>query len=219
MHECFLFAIFIRSIGRGFSLCGAVTGFSLARGRRALPEITVRNLDRRSAGIGVPVRRRSNGDALARYYVNRKTQLYEKTALHVDGSRRLRGVRSEGAARFFDFRYRHGSRLRRRRRAGRAARAGRFGRGAYPRYGFVEQARDDRTLHRCDQYLFRPGENSVGGAQGRGRQSGYVAQGPGGPPSCRPGFRIAREAPRRPRMRWRYTAVRWPASPIRAWSS
>ncbi len=41
-----------------------------------------------------------------------------------------------------------------------------------------KQARDDRTLHRCDQYLFRPGENSVGGAQGRGRQSGYVAQGP-----------------------------------------
>ena len=195
-------------------------GLFLARGRRVLPESTVRNLDRRSAGIGVPVRRRSDGDALARYYVNRKTQLYEKTALHVDGSRRLRGVRSEGAARFFDFRYRHGSRLRRRRRAGRAARAGRFGRGAYPRYGFVEQARDDRTLHRCDQYLFRPGENSVGGAQGRGRQSGYVAQGPAVdlrvacPVSASHG-----EAPRRPRMRWRYTAVRWPASPIRAWSS
>lgn len=195
-------------------------GLFSCTGTSALPESMVRNLDRRSAGIGVPVRRRSNGDALARYYVNRKTQLYEKTALHVDGSRRLRGVRSEGAARFFDFRYRHGSRLRRRRRAGRAARAGRFGRGAYPRYGFVEQARDDRTLHRCDQYLFRPGENSVGGAQGRGRQSGYVAQGPAVDLRVgRPGFRIAREAPRRPRMRWRYTAVRWPASPIRAWSS
>ena len=115
--SAFSLLISIPSIGRGFSLCGAVTGFSLARGRRALPESTVRNLDRRSAGIGVPVRRRSNGDALARYYVNRKTQLYEKTALHVDGSRRLRGVRSEGAARFFDFRYRPGSRLRRRRRA------------------------------------------------------------------------------------------------------
>lgn len=60
----------------------------------------------------------------------------------------------------------------------------------------------------------------LGGAQGRGRQSGYVAQGPAVDLRVgRPGFRIAREAPRRPRMRWRYTAVRWPASPIRAWSS